>query len=144
MAARKSKSHQLDAEDRNAMPDSTFAFPRLRKEPLNDASHVRNAIARFDQVRDATDTERDEAFRRIKRAAKRFDVDVSERSWHELGKPSATRKSSDKPRAPKKTVGSKGDAQRSRDELYAEAKRRDVKGRSRMTKAELVRALEGK
>ncbi len=141
MAARKSQSHELDADDRNAMPDSTFAFPRLRKEPLNDASHVRNAIARFDQVRDVTDAERDEAFRRIKRAAKRFDVDVSEHSWRELGKPSATRKSSDKPRTPKKTMRS---TERSRDELYAEAKRRDVRGRSRMTKAELLRALEGK
>jgi hypothetical protein len=143
MAARRSQSHELDADDRNAMPDSTFAFPRLRKEPLNDASHVRNAIARFDQVRDATDPERDEAFRRIKRAANRFDVEVSERSWRELGKPSATRKSSDKPRTPKKTVASGGGTERSRDELYAEAKRRDIKGRSRMTKAELVRALEG-
>jgi len=144
MAARKSQSHELDADDRNAMPDSTFAFPRLRKEPLNDASHVRNAIARFDQVRDATDAERDEAFRRIKRAAKRFDVDVSEHSWRDLGKPSATRKSSDKPRTPKKTVRSNTrSTQRSRDELYAEAKRRDVKGRSRMTKAELLGALEG-
>ncbi|HSP10303.1 MAG TPA: DUF6582 domain-containing protein [Candidatus Dormibacteraeota bacterium] len=27
----------------------TFAFPKERKEPLNDARHVRNAIARFDQ-----------------------------------------------------------------------------------------------
>jgi hypothetical protein len=144
MAARKSQSHELDADDRNAMPDSTFAYPRLRKEPLNDASHVRNAIARFDQVRDATDAERDEAFRRIKRAAKRFDVDVSERSRRELGKPSATRKSSDKPRTPKKTVRSNTrSTERSRDELYAEAKRRDVKGRSRMTKAELLGALEG-
>jgi hypothetical protein len=145
MAARKTQTHELDADDRNAMPDRTFAFPRLRKEPLNDASHVRNAIARFDQVRDATDAERDEAFRRIKRAAKRFDVDVSERSWRELGKPSATRKSSDKPRTPNKTVRSNArSAERSRDELYAEAKRRDIKGRSRMTKAELHSALEGK
>jgi acyl-CoA reductase-like NAD-dependent aldehyde dehydrogenase len=123
-------THELDAADRNAMPDSTFAFPRLRKEPLNDASHVRNAIARFDQVRDVSDAERDEAFRRIKRAAKRFGVDLSESRWQELGKPSASRKSSDQPR--------------SRDQLYAEAKRRNVKGRSTMSKAELERALGGR
>src|SRR3954453_8679685 len=119
MAATKKRSGTLDAAERNAMSDNTFAFPRLRKEPLSDASHVRNAIARFDQVRDATDPERDEAFRRIKRAAERFDVEVSERSWRELGKPSATRKSSDKPRTPKKTVASGGGTERSRDELYA-------------------------
>jgi hypothetical protein len=57
-----------------------------RKEPLEDAEHVRNAIARFDQVKDVTDEERDEAWKRIKAAARKFDVDVSEKSWHELGR----------------------------------------------------------
>jgi hypothetical protein len=52
MAARKTQTRELDAADRNALPDSAFAFPRVRKEPLTDARHVRNAIARFDQVRD--------------------------------------------------------------------------------------------
>jgi hypothetical protein len=66
MAARRERSHELDAAERNAMSDSTYAFPRVRKEPLNDASY---AIARFDQVRDVTDEERREAFRRIQRAA---------------------------------------------------------------------------
>jgi acyl-CoA reductase-like NAD-dependent aldehyde dehydrogenase len=140
----KKRSNELDAADRNAMSDKTFAFPRLRKEPLNDASHVRNAIARFDQVRDATDTERDEAFRRIKRAAKRHGVEMTESSWHELGKPTRTMKSSAKPRTPTKSVRSQPRAERSRDELYAEAKRRDIKGRSAMTKAELVQALGGR
>ena len=32
------------------LPDSVFAFPKQRKEPLTDAQHVRNAVARFDQV----------------------------------------------------------------------------------------------
>jgi hypothetical protein len=132
MATRK---HELDAGDRNALPDGTFAFPRVRKEPLNDARHVRNAIARFDQVRDVSDTERDEAFRRIKRAASKFGIDMTEESWHELGKPTRTRKSSDKPRSPTKAEPSKAD-------LYAEARRRNVEGRSSMTKAELLRALE--
>jgi hypothetical protein len=147
MATRK---HELDAGDRNALPDSTFAFPRVRKEPLNDARHVRNAIARFDQVRDVSDTERDEAFRRIKRAASKFGVDVTEKSWRELGKPTRTMKSSDKPRTPTKAERSKaGPSQTepsktepSKTELYAEARRRNVEGRSSMTKAELLRALE--
>lgn len=126
------------------MPDSAFAFPRLRKEPLNDASHVRNAIARFDQVRDANDAEREEAFRRIKRAAKRYGVEMTEGRWQELGKPSATMKSSEKPRTPTKAQRNQPRAEWSRNELYAEAKRRDIKGRSSMTRAELVHALEGR
>jgi hypothetical protein len=134
------KRHELDAADRNALSDSTFAFPRVRKEPLNDARHVRNAIARFDQVRDVSDAERDEAFKRIKRAAGRFGVEMTESSWHELGKPSPTRKSSDKPRSPAK--GERSKDERSKAELYAEARRRNVDGRSSMTKAELLRALD--
>jgi len=66
------------------LDDSDFAFPRERKEPLSDASHVRNAISRFDQVEGVSDAERDEAWRRIKAAAKKFDVEISESSWHEL------------------------------------------------------------
>lgn len=123
-------ANQLDTADRDAMPDSAYAFPRLRKEPLNDAGHVRNAIARFDQVRDATDAERREAFDRIRRAAKKFDVEMTAERWQDLGKPSAGRKSSDKPH---------DDA--SRDDLYAEAKRRDIAGRSSMTKDQLKKAL---
>ncbi|MGK5684254.1 DUF6582 domain-containing protein [Actinoplanes sp. URMC 104] len=123
---------KLDADDRNELPDSAFAFPRVRKEPLTDARHVRNAIARFDQVRDVSDSERDEAFRRIQRVAAKFGVEMSESSWRELGKPSAGRRSSDKPRP-----------QATKQELYAEAQRRKVPGRSRMTKDQLVEALRG-
>ena len=39
-----------DLTERSDLPDSVFAFPKQRKEPLTDASHVRNAIARFDQT----------------------------------------------------------------------------------------------
>lgn len=123
------------------MSDSTFAFPRVRKEPLNDASHVRNAIARFDQVRDVSDAERAEAFRRIRRAARKYGVDMTESRWQELGKPSATMKSSDKPRTPNKAARRSPRAGRTRDDLYAEAKRRNIQGRSTMTKAQLVKAL---
>ncbi|MEV4516658.1 DUF6582 domain-containing protein [Dactylosporangium sp. NPDC049525] len=144
MAARRQSTHELDADDRNAMSDTSFAFPRLRKEPLNDASHVRNAIARFDQVQDATDAEREEAFRRIKRAAKRHGVEMTESRWQELGKPSASKKSSNAPRTPAKSGRNQPRAERSRDELYTEAQRRNIKGRSAMTKAELVHALQGK
>ncbi|TMB91491.1 MAG: hypothetical protein E6J45_05670 [Chloroflexi bacterium] len=66
------------------MPEQEFAFPEQRKEPINDARHVRNAIARFDQVEGVSDAERDRAWRRIEAAARRFGVDVSETSWREL------------------------------------------------------------
>jgi hypothetical protein len=77
---------KLDNEQRNEISGSTFAFPEQRKEPLEDANHVRNAIARFDQVKDVSDVERDEAWKRIKAAAKKFGVEVKETSWREIGK----------------------------------------------------------
>ncbi len=77
---------KLDSEERNDLSNSTFAFPKQRKEPLENASHVRNAIARFDQVEGVSDTERDEAWKRIKTAAKKHRVEVNEESWRELGK----------------------------------------------------------
>jgi hypothetical protein len=77
---------ELSASKRNKLDDSKFAFPKGRKEPLENASHVRNAIARFDQVEGVSDEERDAAWKRIKAAAKKYDVEVSEKSWRELGK----------------------------------------------------------
>jgi hypothetical protein len=78
---------ELTEQKRNDLPDSAFAFPKQRKEPLVDASHVRNALARFDQVEDVTDADREVAFRNIRAAAEHYDVEVSESSWRELGKP---------------------------------------------------------
>jgi len=77
---------ELDAKDRDELKDSQYAFPKERKEPLNDADHVRNAIARFDQVKGVSDDERDEAWKRIKKAADKHGVEVHEKSWRELGK----------------------------------------------------------
>jgi hypothetical protein len=67
------------------LKDSEFAFPDERKEPLNDAAHVRNAVARFNQVEGVSDAERDRAWQRITAAAKTYDVELSEKSWRELG-----------------------------------------------------------
>ena len=67
------------------LPDSVYAFPKQRKEPLTDAQHVRNAIARFDQVIDVSDSDRTLAFSNIEKAAKYYDVDLAETSWHDLG-----------------------------------------------------------
>lgn len=75
---------ELSEKQRDNLDEDKFAFPKQRKEPLNDADHVRNAIARFDQVEGVSDDERDEAWKRIKKAAEKYDVEISEKSWHEL------------------------------------------------------------
>jgi hypothetical protein len=70
------------------LPDSVFAFPKERKEPLTDASHVRNALARFDQVEGVTKAERDLAFANIKKAAEHYGVEMPEASADDFGKTS--------------------------------------------------------
>jgi hypothetical protein len=79
----------MSTAQRDQVPDSQFAFPDERKEPLTDAAHVRNAVARFDQVEDVTDAERDEAWRRIRTAARKYDVDIEARGWRDLFKGAA-------------------------------------------------------
>jgi hypothetical protein len=78
------RSPGLSTAQRDRLGASKFAFPEERKEPLTDAEHVRNAIARFDQVEGVSDAERDKAWRRIKAAAERYDDEVTADSWHEL------------------------------------------------------------
>jgi hypothetical protein len=67
------------------LPETVFAFPHQRKEPLTDAKHVRNAVARFDQVIDVSDEDRALAFANIEKAARHYNVDLSETSWRDLG-----------------------------------------------------------
>jgi hypothetical protein len=78
---------RLDQEHRDALSARQYAFPKARKEPLENASHVRNAVARFNQVEGVSDAERDKAWRRIRAAARKFHVELEERSWRELNKP---------------------------------------------------------
>jgi hypothetical protein len=75
---------KIKEEKRDSLAKGEFAFPKERKEPLHDAAHVRNAIARFNQVEGVTDEERDEAWKRIRQAAAKFNVEVNEASWREL------------------------------------------------------------
>jgi hypothetical protein len=74
-----------DLTTRSDLPDTVFAFPKERKEPLTDAAHVRNAVARFDQVIDVSDADRALAFANIEKAARYYDVDLTETNWHQLG-----------------------------------------------------------
>jgi Family of unknown function (DUF6582) len=76
----------LSTKEEEQLPDSAFAFPKHRKEPLTDASHVKNALARFDQTEGVSDEDRDLAFANIKKAAKHYGIEVEESNWHELGK----------------------------------------------------------
>jgi hypothetical protein len=76
----------LSDKDREKLPDSAYAFPKERKEPLTDASHVKNALARFDQVKDVSDEQRDLAWANILAAAKHYGLNVEETDWRELGK----------------------------------------------------------
>ena len=75
---------EMSAAEQDKLSDDQFAFPAQRKEPLVDARHVRNAVARFDQVVGVSDSERDAAWRRITEAANRFGVQISEKSWRDL------------------------------------------------------------
>jgi len=85
-------SEGLSTAEKDELGSQEFAFPAERKEPLTDARHVRNAIARFDQVEGVSDKERDRAWKRILAAAKRYDVEVSESDWRELSKGGKDRK----------------------------------------------------
>ena len=75
------------------MPDSVFAFPRQRKEPLTDAAHVRSALGRFHLVEDVSDQDRELAFANLRNAAAHYGIDVHERSWQELMGPPETHRS---------------------------------------------------
>jgi hypothetical protein len=76
----------MSTAEKDDLKDKEFAFPQERKEPLTDARHVRNAIARFNQVEGVSDAERDQAWKRIVAAARRYDVEVTESSWRDLAK----------------------------------------------------------
>ncbi len=75
---------KLSAAERDALPDSAFAFPKKRKEPIPDRGHVISAIRLFMQVEDVTEKERDEAWKRIKAAVKKFGVEMEHADWREL------------------------------------------------------------
>ncbi len=93
---------------RSDLPDSVFAFPAQRKEPLTDASHVREAIARFDQTVGVSDADRSLAFANIREAASHYGVETSESDWRELGRsPSTGRTAADRRRSARKAAATR-------------------------------------
>jgi hypothetical protein len=75
---------EITQAKRDHIADEDFAFPKERKEPIHDAAHIRNAIARFNQVQGVSDAERDAAWKRIQAAAKKHNVELHEQDWREL------------------------------------------------------------
>jgi hypothetical protein len=74
---------ELTTDQRERLHDSSFAYigkDGERHLPINDPSHVRNAVARFDQTDFKGASARHSAARKIMSAARRHGVDVSEDS----------------------------------------------------------------
>ncbi len=72
---------QLDTEDRNRLRDSSFAWIDKQGErhlPINDESHVRNAISRFNQTDFDEPGAKAKAARKIMSAAKKHGIDVAD------------------------------------------------------------------
>ena len=99
--------------ERSDLPDSVFAFPGERKEPLTNASHVRNAIARFDQTIDVSDQDRELAFANIKKAAKYYHVNMTEGDWTKLGRtPHTGRTAEDRRKTARKAASTRKKGER--------------------------------
>lgn len=72
---------ELDTADRDKLRKSQFAYVDKEGEghlPLNDESHVRNAMARFNQTRFESQAAKERTRRKIVSAARRHGIDVSE------------------------------------------------------------------
>jgi hypothetical protein len=74
---------ELSTREREKLDKDQFAYvDRDGGEhlPIHDESHVRNAISRFDQTDFQSDNARQEAAKKIMRAAKRHDIEVDDDS----------------------------------------------------------------
>ncbi|HSL25095.1 MAG TPA: adenylate/guanylate cyclase domain-containing protein [Acidimicrobiia bacterium] len=68
---------RLSASDRAKLPDSAFAYVDSRGRrllPINDEAHVRNALARFEQVKFESEAARERARKRLLNAAKKYRI----------------------------------------------------------------------
>jgi len=102
--------------ERSDLPDSVFAYPKQRKEPMTDANHVRDAIARFDQTIDVSDEDCELAFANIKKAAQYYGVHMSESDWTELGRrPRTGRTAADRSESARKAAATRKEREEKRD-----------------------------
>lgn len=70
---------ELDTRDRERLRDSQFAYIDRKGEehlPINDAAHVRNAVARFHQTAFESMAAKERARHKILSAAKRYGIDI--------------------------------------------------------------------
>ena len=70
----------LREKQRRRMPKAVFAYVDSGGEghlPLNDESHVRNAIARWNQTAFESKTARESARRKIRAAARKHGIEVA-------------------------------------------------------------------
>jgi hypothetical protein len=93
---------ELDTKDREKLRSSQFAY--VDKEggehlPINDASHVRNAIARFNQTEFESKAAKERARKRILAAAERYDIEVEEDS--NIRKPTRSLRAASTKRGPR-------------------------------------------
>ncbi len=137
--------------ERGDLPLTVYAFPDKRKEPMTDAAHVRNAIARFDQVRGVSNDERDLGFANIKKAARHYGVDMTEAKWTELGRrpstgrPASARKASAREAAAtRKRRGTRSRSTAARKRGAARAARRCPTTRQRANRGRGESALVGR
>lgn len=78
---------------KDLMRPGSFAFPKMRKESLVDARHVRDAKARLDQVEGVSDREPGAAGLPIRTAVRKLGAEVAARGWRQLMKGRRTRRS---------------------------------------------------
>lgn len=72
---------ELDTQDRDKLRSNQFAY--VDKEggehlPINDESHVRNAMARFNQTDFESKSAKEEARKKIVAAAKKHGIEISD------------------------------------------------------------------
>jgi len=72
---------ELETKDRNRLRDSSFAWIDKQGErhlPINDESHVRNALARFNQTDFDEPGAKSKAAKKIMSAARKHGIEVDE------------------------------------------------------------------
>lgn len=92
----------LDTRDRDKLRSNQFAY--VDKEggehlPINDESHVRNAIARFNQTEFESQAAKERARKKIVAAAKRHGIEVAEDS--KVAKPTRSLRATSTKRGPR-------------------------------------------
>jgi len=72
---------ELEERDRDKLRKDQFAYVDSEGGehlPINDESHVRNAMARFNQTKFESDAAKERARKKILAAAERHNIDVDE------------------------------------------------------------------